>query len=66
VREMPLTHRHTAWPYGVATRNLDACCVAALRTFSGRRELETKAEWQAWWEIAKDGFTPAGHVQLVE
>jgi len=55
-----------ARPSGAASDNLSACCLAALRTLSGERKLETEIEWRAWWHDAKATYKPAAHVHYVD
>jgi hypothetical protein len=43
----------SARPYGSSRGgSLGSCCVAALEQLSEKRDLTTKAEWEAWWKTA--------------
>lgn len=55
-----------AYPEGAApSRGLGVCCVAALRTLSGSKDLTSRKDWEAWWSQVAKPFVPQSVVQLV-
>lgn len=40
-------------------------CRTALKTVAGQ-DFKTRAEWEAWWDGARESFKPRGHIHIVE
>jgi hypothetical protein len=60
-------HVEHARPYGASPGgNLGSCCLPALRQLTGKRELATRAEWEAWWRSVDRKRLEVGAVQLAE
>ena len=55
-----------AWPRGAATTSLDRCCTVALQQLSGKRELASKADWEAWSKTVGKSDLTSHAVDLVE
>jgi len=55
-----------AWSRRVPSLNLDVCCLAALKDLSGRSDLRTRPEWEAWWKQTDKATAARGHVTLLE
>lgn len=62
----PLPTVSNAWPSRIPNGNVSTCCTAALRELSGEAKLNTKQEWQTWWESVDKETLPKRHVTLVD
>ena len=60
-------HVSHARPYGASPGgSLGSCCVASLQQLSERRELTTKAEWEAWAKTADKTLLTSRSVPLLD
>ncbi len=55
-----------AWPRRAPSLNLDACCIAALQQLSGKDDLRTPQDCEAWWKRLDKPTAARNHVEMVE